>query len=68
LLGVKLTLDEIIHFEDLEFITDYFSGLSLSPRRSNSGTAFMGSTHSGVSFPQRAMTEDSAEEFLTASS
>jgi hypothetical protein len=31
-----------------EFIANYFRGLSLSPRRGNSRTAFMGSIHSGT--------------------
>jgi hypothetical protein len=51
-----------------EFITYYFNGLSLSPRRSDSGTVFMGSTHSGPPTPRQAMTEDSTEEFHTVSS
>jgi hypothetical protein len=71
--GERLTcggfsLSETVHLGILEFIADYFCGLSLSPRRGNSGAAFMGSTHSGRPSPQRAMIEDSTEEFLTASS
>jgi hypothetical protein len=46
----------------------YFSNLSLSPRRSDSGTAFMGTTHSGPLSHQWVMIEDSTEEFHTASS
>jgi hypothetical protein len=41
------SLSETIHLRTFEFIPDYFSGLSLSPRRSNIGAAFMGSTRSG---------------------
>jgi hypothetical protein len=57
-----------VRFGNFEFIAGYFSGLSLSPRRGNEGVIFVGSTHSGVSTPQRAMIEDSTEEFLTESS
>jgi hypothetical protein len=62
------SLRETIHLENVKFITDYFGGLSLSPRRSDSGTAFMGSTCSGVSSLWWAKIEDSAEEFFTVSS
>jgi hypothetical protein len=37
-----LSLGETVHHGSFEFITGYFSGLSLSPRRGDSGTAFMG--------------------------
>jgi hypothetical protein len=36
------SLDEPVHLGNFEFVVDYFGGLSLSPRRGNSGTAFMG--------------------------
>jgi hypothetical protein len=36
--------------------------------RNDSGAAFMGSTHSGPPSPLQAKTEDSTEEFNTASS
>jgi hypothetical protein len=62
------SLGEIVHPGNFMFTTDYFGSLSLSPRRGDEGAAFMGSTHSGVPTPQWAMIEDSAEEFLTASS
>jgi hypothetical protein len=52
----------------LEFIIDCFGSLSLSPRRSDSDTPFMGSTHSGSPSPLRAMIEDSTDEFHMASS
>jgi hypothetical protein len=45
------SLDETICLGCFEFITDYFGGLSLSPRRGNSGTTFMGSTLSGTLSP-----------------
>jgi hypothetical protein len=62
------SLGETVHFVNFEFITDYFGGLSLSPRRGDSGAAFMGSTRSGTPSPWWAMIEDPAEEFFTASS
>jgi hypothetical protein len=62
------SLGKTIHLGSFEFITDYFDGLSLSPRRGDSGATFMGSTRNGTSSPWLAMTENSAEEFLTASS
>jgi hypothetical protein len=62
------SLGETVHLGRFEFITDYFSGLSLSPIRSDSGIAFVDSTHSGPLTPRRAMTEDFNEEFHTASS
>jgi hypothetical protein len=42
--------------------------MSLYPRRGDSGTAFMGSTHSRASSRWRAMTKDSTDELLTGSS
>jgi hypothetical protein len=62
------SLGETVHLGNFEFIADYFGGLSLSHRRGDEGTTFMGSTRSGASTPWRAMIEDSAEGFLTASS
>jgi hypothetical protein len=62
------SLCETICLGRFEFITDYFHGLSLSPKRSNSSAAFMGSTRSRSLSPRQAMIEDSIEEFLTASS
>jgi hypothetical protein len=62
------SLDEHIHLGNFEFIADYFSDLSLSPRRGNEGAIFVGSTHSEASTPQRATVKDSNQEFLTASS
>jgi hypothetical protein len=61
-------LGETVCLGNFEFIADYFSSLSLSLRRGDVGTAFMGSTRSGASTPRRAMIEVSAKEFLTASS
>jgi hypothetical protein len=62
------SLSEPVYCGDFEFITDYFCGLSLSPRRGNNDAIFLGSTRSGASTPQRSMIEDSPKEFLTASS
>jgi hypothetical protein len=62
------SLDEAIHLRSFEFIMNYFSGLSLSPRRGDSSATFMGSTHSGTPSPWWAMIEDCAKEFLMASS
>jgi hypothetical protein len=60
------SLGETVLFASLEFIADGFDDLGLSPRESNSGTAFMGTTHCG-SPSLRAMIEDSTEEFYMAS-
>jgi hypothetical protein len=62
------SLTEIVHLGSFEFITDYFGSLSLSPRRSDSGTAFMGSTHSMTPSPWWDMIEDWTEELHTTSS
>jgi hypothetical protein len=61
------SLDETICLGRFESINDYFIGLSLPPRRSNSDTAFMGSTRSGSPYPWRTIIEDSIDEFYTAS-
>jgi hypothetical protein len=45
------SLSDTVHLGNFEFIADYFSGLSLSPRRDDTHTAFIGSTHSGASTP-----------------
>jgi hypothetical protein len=71
--GERLTcggfsLGEPIRLGNFEFIIDYFSSLSLSPRRGNGGCAFVGSTRSGACTPQWATMEDSTKEFLIVSS
>jgi hypothetical protein len=63
-----LSLGKTICPGSFEFIANYFRGLSLSPRRGNSRTAFVGSIHSGAPSPQRDMIQDSTEEFLMVSS
>jgi hypothetical protein len=59
---------ETIYLGSIEFIVDYFGSLSLSPKRSDSDSTFMGSTHSRPPSPWRATTEDSTKEFHMASS
>jgi hypothetical protein len=61
------SLGEIICFGIFEFITDYFAGLSLSPKRGSSGATFMDSTCSGTPSLWQAIIEDSTKEFLMAS-
>jgi hypothetical protein len=61
------SLNETIHFGNLEFITDYFGSLSLSPMGDGSDAAVMGSTSGGLPSPPRAMTGDSTEVFHTTS-
>jgi hypothetical protein len=60
------SLSENIRLGSFEFIIDYFGGLSLSPRRSDSDTSFMGSTHSGPLYPRRALIDDSTDKFRMA--
>jgi hypothetical protein len=62
------SLGELVRLGNFEFIIDYFSGLSPSPGGSNKGAIFMASIHSRASTLQRAMIEDSADEYLTTSS
>jgi hypothetical protein len=71
--GERLTcsgfsLSKTVHLKSFEFIANYFNGLSLSPRRNDSGTTVMGSTHSGPLSLWWAMIEGSTEEFHMASS
>jgi hypothetical protein len=52
--GERLTcsgfsLSETVCFGSLDFITNCFSSLSLSPKGSYSGTFFMGTTHNDES-------------------
>jgi hypothetical protein len=42
------SLSETIHLGNFEFIIDYFDSQSLSPRRGDAGSTFMGSPHSGA--------------------
>jgi hypothetical protein len=61
------SLGETVCLGNFEFITDYFGGLRLFPRRGDEGTTFMGLTLSVSSTSLWAMIEDSVEDFYTAS-
>jgi hypothetical protein len=45
------SLGKIVRLGNFRFIADYFGGLSLSFRRGDADTGFMGSTHRGASTP-----------------
>jgi hypothetical protein len=61
-------LSETVRLGSFEFNADYIDGLSLSPRSSKSGTAFMGSTCNGSPSLRWAIIKDSIKEFHTMSS
>jgi hypothetical protein len=61
------SLGETIRFGSLEFITDCFSGLSLSPMGDSSDAVTMGSTHSGPPSPRWTMIGDPIEGSSMAS-
>jgi hypothetical protein len=63
-----ISLGKTVRLGSFEFIVNYFSGRSQSPRRGNSCTTIMGSTHNGLPSPRRSMIEDYTEELDTASS
>jgi hypothetical protein len=68
--GKRLSCDDFsigktIRFRSLEFITDLFGGLSLSPMGDGSDAIIMGSAHSGPPSPQRTMMGDAVEGFPT---
>jgi hypothetical protein len=70
--GERLTcggfsLGKTIHFGSLEFITNCFDSPSLSPKGSDSGAIFMGTTRNR-SPSLWAMIKDSVDEFYTPSS
>jgi hypothetical protein len=54
-------LGKTIRFGSLEFISDHFGGLSLSPMGDGSDAIVMGSARGGPPYPLRAMMGDSAE-------
>jgi hypothetical protein len=62
------SLAEPVRLRNFEFIANYFSGLSLSPRRSDEGAVSVGSTHSGASTLQWGTIKGSAKGYLMASS
>jgi hypothetical protein len=49
------SLSETVCLRNFDFIIDYFSGLSLSPRRGDSGTTFI-ATDTGYRTPPRSST------------
>jgi hypothetical protein len=57
-----------VHLGSFQFIADYFDGLSLSSRRNDLGTTFMGSTRSGPPSSWLSMIEDTTKEFHAISS
>jgi hypothetical protein len=61
------SLGKTVCLGNFKFITDYFGGLRLFPRRGNEGAALMGLTLSVSSTSLWAMIEDSVEDFCTAS-
>jgi hypothetical protein len=62
------SLGKTVAFGSLDFITDCFGGLSLSPRWGDSGTSIMGTPCSRPPTPLWAMIEDSTKELFTTSS
>jgi hypothetical protein len=67
LLCIYFSLGETIRFESLEFVTDRFGGLSLSPMGNGSDTIIMGSAHGRPPSSLWSITGDSAEDFHTTS-
>jgi hypothetical protein len=59
------SLGKIVRFRSLEFITDCFNSLSLSPRENNSDAIFVGTAHSR-SPSMCTILEESIDEFYTA--
>jgi hypothetical protein len=67
LLSDGSSLGETIHFGSLEFITDHFDGLSLSPMGGSSDAIIMGSTRDGPPSSQQTMMGDFIEGSPTTS-
>jgi hypothetical protein len=59
------SFNETIRFGSLEFITDHFDGLSLSPSGDVSGAIVVDSARGRLPSPPQIMMGDSAEEFPT---
>jgi hypothetical protein len=62
-----LSPSETVCLGNFKFITNYFSSLSLSPKRGDEGAPFTGSTCGGASTLWWAMIEVSTKDFLIAS-
>jgi hypothetical protein len=65
--GIGFALGETIHFGSLEFITDLFSNLSLSPEGNDSGSVFMGMVHNKSSSLHTIFEESTNEDDTTSS-
>jgi hypothetical protein len=65
--GVKITKDEAIHFEDLEFATNHSNNLGLSPKEDDFDAVVWGMAHSGP-LSLHAILEESSNEDDSASS
>jgi hypothetical protein len=63
-----LSLGKTVAFGSLDFITDCFGGLSLSPRWGDSSTSIMGTPCSRPPTPLWAIIEDYTKELFTTSS
>jgi hypothetical protein len=63
----SFSLSESVCFGSPEFIADCIGGMGLSPKGSDPGSIFAGTTHSG-SLSLWAMIRDFTDEFYTASS
>jgi hypothetical protein len=61
LTSVGLTPGETICFGILEFITDRFGDLSLSPEGNDSGAMFIGMVHNGLPYLHTILEESSDE-------
>jgi hypothetical protein len=66
LIGVGLALGSTIHFGSLEFITDLFGHLSMSPQERDSGAVFVGMVQSGSSSLRTVLGESSDEDGATS--
>jgi hypothetical protein len=64
---IGFSLGKTVHFGSLEFITDCFGSLSLSPKGNDSDVVFVGAAHSG-SPSLHTILKDSVDEFAMASS
>jgi hypothetical protein len=65
LTGIGFTLVETICFGSLEFITDRFSNLNLSPEGNDLGAVFVGIVHSGSPSLHHVLEESTDEDDTT---